>query len=76
VDLTTLAKRYRLTGGSIVNICLSAASLAYAPGGAIEMKHLLHATKRELQKLGEQYREEDFSSELAVVVGGRGRIGA
>ena len=76
VDLPTLAKRYRLTGGSIVNICVGAASLAYAPGGAIEMKHLLLATKRELQKLGEQYRDEDFSPELTVVVGGRGRSGA
>jgi hypothetical protein len=76
VDLAVLARRYRLTGGSIVNICLSAASLAYGPGGAIDMKHLLHATKRELQKLGEQYREEDFSPELTVLVGGRGRNGA
>ena len=69
VDLVLLARRYALTGGSIVNICLGAASLAYAPEGAIAMKHLLHATKRELQKLGEQYREDEFSPEAAAGAG-------
>jgi uncharacterized lipoprotein YbaY len=76
VDLPTLAKQFRLSGGSIVNISLAAASLAYAPGGVIAMKHLLHATKRELQKLGMQYHESDFVPELTVVSGGRPRSGA
>ena len=35
VDLTLLAKRLRVSGGSIMNVCVSAASLAYEPGGAI-----------------------------------------
>jgi hypothetical protein len=66
VDLPMLANRLRVSGGSIVNVCVSAASLAYEPGGAIGMKHLLHAAKRELQKLGHQYNENDFRvSELA-----------
>ena len=73
VDLPALAQRFRLSGGSIVNIALAAASLAYAPGGVIGMKHLLHATKRELQKLGLQYHESDFAPELTVVSGGRSR---
>jgi hypothetical protein len=73
VDLPALAQRFRLSGGSIVNIALTAASLAYAPGGVIAMKHLLHATKRELQKLGLQYHESDFVPELTVVSGGRPR---
>jgi Winged helix domain, variant/ATPase family associated with various cellular activities (AAA) len=76
VDLAALASRFRLSGGSIVNISLAAASLAYAPGGVIGMKHLLHATKRELQKLGMQYHESDFAPELTVVSGGRTRVGA
>jgi SpoVK/Ycf46/Vps4 family AAA+-type ATPase len=76
VDLRTLAKRYALSGGSIVNVCVSAASLAYAPDGSIGMSHLLHATKRELQKLGEQYREDEFAPEPAVGAGLRLRNGA
>lgn len=60
VDLSRLAKTLRVSGGSIMNVCVGAASLAYEPGGAIAMKHFLHAAKRELQKLGQQYNETDF----------------
>ena len=62
VDLPVLAKRLRVSGGSIMNVCVSAASLAYEPGGAIAMEHFAHAAKRELQKLGHQYNESDFAS--------------
>ncbi|MGH9972183.1 MAG: ATP-binding protein [Pyrinomonadaceae bacterium] len=61
VDLPRLAKRLRVSGGSIMNVCVGAASLAYEPGGEIAMKHFLHAAKRELQKLGQQYDESDFA---------------
>jgi hypothetical protein len=61
VDLPMLAKRLRVSGGSIMNVCVGAASLAYKPGGVIAMKHFLRAAKRELQKLGQQYNEDDFS---------------
>jgi SpoVK/Ycf46/Vps4 family AAA+-type ATPase len=61
VDLPRLAKRLRVSGGSIMNVCVGAASLAYAPGGEISMKHFLRAAKRELQKLGQQYDESDFA---------------
>jgi len=61
VDLPRLAKRLRVSGGSIMNVCVGAASLAYEPGGEIAMKHFLRAAKRELQKLGQQYDENDFA---------------
>jgi hypothetical protein len=61
VDLPRLAKRLRVSGGSIMNVCVSAASLAYKPGGEIAMKHFLQAAKRELQKLGQQYEESEFT---------------
>lgn len=67
VDLQILAKRIRISGGSIMNVCVAAASLAYTPGGEIAMKHFRHAAKRELQKLGQQYNESDFAEpEVAV----------
>lgn len=62
VDLQWLAKRLRVSGGSIMNICVGAASLAYKPEGEIAMKHFLRAGKRELQKLGQQYDESDFAA--------------
>jgi hypothetical protein len=66
VDLSMLARRLRVSGGSIMNVCVGAASLAYTPGGKIHMRHLLYAAKRELQKLGHQYGESDFSADAVA----------
>jgi ATPase family associated with various cellular activities (AAA) len=52
VDFTELARRFRLAGGNIRNILVSAAYLAAADGGTITMQHLLHGTRREFQKMG------------------------
>jgi hypothetical protein len=52
VDLVEMAKRFRLAGGNIRNILVSAAFLAAADGGTITMQHLLHGTRREFQKMG------------------------
>jgi hypothetical protein len=75
VDLTVLAKRLRISGGSIMNICVGAASLAYRPGGVVNMEHLAHAAKRELEKLGHQYTESDFGVVAATTVASRNRSG-
>ena len=60
IDLAFLAERFRLTGGNIRNIIVSAAYLAAADGESIAMSHLLHGTRRELQKMGRLVREEDM----------------
>ncbi|MUG93193.1 AAA family ATPase [Scytonema sp. UIC 10036] len=69
VDLPRLAKQFKLAGGSIRNIALAAAFLAADTGeamlsegshSAIAMKHLLQATKRELQKTGRLINEAEF----------------
>ena len=52
LDLPLLAQRYKLAGGNIRNILVSAAYLAAADGGQVTMSHLLHGTRRELQKMG------------------------
>ena len=52
VDLEHLARQYRLTGGNIRNVALSAAFLAAEEGVPVMMRHLLLTTKRELLKLG------------------------
>lgn len=61
LDLALLAKRFRLAGGSIRNVIVSATYLAATDGGQVMMKHLLHGTRRELQKMGRLVREEDLS---------------
>jgi len=60
IDFGLLARRFRLAGGNIRNIIVSAAYLAAADGRAVTMSHLLHGTRRELQKMGRLVGEEDF----------------
>jgi AAA+ superfamily predicted ATPase len=52
LDLPMLAQRFKLAGGNIRNIIVTAAYLASANGGVVTMEHLLHSTRRELQKMG------------------------
>jgi AAA+ superfamily predicted ATPase len=60
LDFGLLARRFKLPGGNIRNIIVSAAYLAAADGGRVAMKHLLHGTRRELQKMGRLVNERDI----------------
>jgi SpoVK/Ycf46/Vps4 family AAA+-type ATPase len=64
IDLPLLARRFQLAGGGIHNIIVSAAYLAASDGGKVSMKHLLHSTRRELQKMGRLVGETDFLPNL------------
>jgi SpoVK/Ycf46/Vps4 family AAA+-type ATPase len=57
VDYSYLARELRLPGGNIKNIALNAAFLAMANGGAVDMQHILHGTRREYQKMGKLWHE-------------------
>ncbi len=52
VDLAWFAREYRLSGGNIRNTVMAAAHLAAVDGRVVTRAHLLHATRREYQKLG------------------------
>jgi hypothetical protein len=58
VDLPGLARQFRLTGGSIRNIALSAAFLAAEQSQPVSMRHLMRAARRELQKMGRLVSDE------------------
>ena len=60
VDFGLLARRFKLAGGSIRNVIVGAAYLAAADGGRVKMGHLLHSTRRELQKMGRLVDEADM----------------
>jgi winged helix domain-containing protein/ATPase family protein associated with various cellular activities (AAA) len=62
VDLPALARQFRLSGGAIRNVALSAAFLAADQGEAVCMQHLLNATKRELQKMGRLVNDDELRS--------------
>jgi len=67
IDFPFLARKFKLAGGSIRNIALSAAFLAAEDEGAIRMDHLIRATRRELQKLGRLCVKSDFDHYFELV---------
>jgi hypothetical protein len=60
LDMSLLARRFKLAGGNIRNIIVSAAYLAAENGGQVTMSHLIHGTRREFQKMGKLLHEADF----------------
>ncbi len=66
VDFALLARSVRLAGGNIKNIARLAAFLAAADGGVISMPHLMKASRREYQKLGRTWNENEWSLEPAI----------
>jgi hypothetical protein len=60
LDYEFLAKAFKLSGGNIRNIALTAALLAADDAGRVEMRHLIHATEREYRKLGRLCVPDEF----------------
>jgi SpoVK/Ycf46/Vps4 family AAA+-type ATPase len=52
IGFDALGSQLRISGGSIKNIVLNAAFLAASAEQSIGMQHLLHAARREYQKMG------------------------
>lgn len=61
LDFGLLAHRFKLAGGNIRNIIISAAYLAASDGGRVNMTHLLHGARREMQKMGRLVSERDLT---------------
>jgi len=60
VDFKLLARRFRVAGGNIRNIIMAAAFLAAEDGEWVGMRQLLHASRREYQKIGRLIDESLF----------------
>jgi SpoVK/Ycf46/Vps4 family AAA+-type ATPase len=60
IDFGYLARQFKVTGGNIKNIVLYSAFLAAEDGKIIYMRHIIKAVKREFQKMGKLYTDEDF----------------
>jgi hypothetical protein len=69
IDYAFLAQRFRLSGGSIKNIVVSAAYLASANGGRIGMRHLVRATAREHRKIGRVLSPGDMGDYAPLLPG-------
>jgi AAA+ superfamily predicted ATPase len=69
IDLAFMARQFKITGGNIKNIALSAAFLAVEDSRMVTMEHLIGATKREYQKMGKLCTEADFGGYFELVRG-------
>jgi AAA+ superfamily predicted ATPase len=63
VDFRDLANRFKLSGGHVKNIALAAAFLAAAQDEPVGQSHLLHAVRREYQKMGKVLSESELTGE-------------
>jgi hypothetical protein len=66
VDPDLLGRTFKLAGGNIKNIALAAAFLAAEAGSDVSMVHLIHATRREYQKLGKVLSEAELTAVTSV----------
>jgi hypothetical protein len=67
IDLDFLAHQFRVSGGNIRNICVTAAYLAAAEGRTVSMADLIRGTDREYRKLGRLTVEAEFGKYLDLV---------
>jgi len=70
IDLDFLARRFKLSGGDIRNICVAAGYLAAAEDRPLSMGDLIRATEREYQKLGRLTVEAEFGKYLTMTRSG------
>ena len=66
LNLEFIARRFEMTGGSIRNIALASAFLAASDGQIVTMSHLIHATRREYQKMGKVLMDGEFDEYSAM----------
>jgi SpoVK/Ycf46/Vps4 family AAA+-type ATPase len=69
IDVDFLARRFRVSGGNIRNICVTAAYLAAAAGRHVTMADLIRGTDREYRKLGRLTVEAEFGEYFEIVAG-------
>jgi len=60
MDYKFLSEKIRLAGGNIKNMALAAAFYAAENSGEINMHHIMHAARREYQKIGKPFLKSDF----------------
>ena len=69
IDLGFLARRFKLAGGDIRNVCVAAAYLAATTDRPVSMGDLIRATEREYRKLGRLMTEAEFGTYYHLVSG-------
>jgi hypothetical protein len=65
VDPAWLARRFKLSGGSIKNVALAAAHLVDDGEAEVTLDHVLRAVRREYQKMGRALSDDELGRERA-----------
>lgn len=60
IDFEFLARKFKISGGSIKNIVINAAFSAAESSSPITMAHMVNSTRKELKKMGKAYSQSDF----------------
>ena len=68
IDFDFISTRFKIAGGNIKNIAVNAAFLAAGNSGAINMEHIIQATKQEYHKIGRAYAKSDFGKYSDLVM--------
>lgn len=66
IDYEFLGK-FKITGGNVKNIVVSAAFLAASDDGEVRMEHLVKAAKREFQKMGKLCTQSEFGKYYEMI---------
>jgi ATP-dependent 26S proteasome regulatory subunit len=61
LDFENLAKRFSFSGGNIRNVIVNAAFAAASEDNGVSNQHLMHAVRREMQKMGRLINEKELS---------------
>jgi len=67
INLKFLARQFKMSGGNIRNIALSATFLAASNGQKVSMEHLILATKREFNKMGKICGQNEFGEYYELI---------
>jgi SpoVK/Ycf46/Vps4 family AAA+-type ATPase len=67
IDFKFLSEKIKLAGGNIKNMALSAAFYAAENSGEIGMDHIMHAARREYQKIGKPFLKSDFEQYYGLI---------
>ncbi len=67
LDLPFMARKFKMAGGNIRNVILTAAFLAAEEKARIAMRHLIRGAGYEFQKMGKLVHESDFEQYFDLV---------
>ncbi len=71
IDYRFLSEKIKLAGGNIKNMALAAAFYAVENSGEIGMHHIMHAARREYQKIGKPFLKADLEPYYELIETGQ-----